>query len=44
MEAVNRPKPPKYPYERSTNCSRWAGDVQVSEKEITAIASFHKMK
>lgn len=33
-------KPPKYLCERCTNCCRWPGDVKVSDKEITAIASF----
>jgi hypothetical protein len=32
--------PPKYLCQRCTNCCRWPGDVKVSEKEITAIASF----
>jgi Fe-S-cluster containining protein len=36
-------KPPKYLCERCTNCCRWPGDVKVSDKEITAIASFLKM-
>jgi len=35
--------PPKYLCERCTNCCRWPGDVKVSDKEITAIASFLKM-
>jgi hypothetical protein len=44
MEAANRTKPPKYLYERCTNCCRWAGEVKASEKEITAIASFLKVE
>jgi Fe-S-cluster containining protein len=32
--------PQKYLCERCTNCCRWPGDVKVSDKEITAIASF----
>ena len=44
MEAVNRTKPLKYVCERCTDCCRWAGDLNVSEKEITAIPSFLKMK
>jgi len=36
--------PPKYLCERCTNCCRWPGDVKVSEKEITAIASFLKVE
>jgi len=36
-------KPPKYLCERCTNCCRWPGDVKVSDREITAIASFLKM-
>ena len=35
--------PPKYLCERCTNCCRWPGDVKVSDKEITAIASFLEM-
>ncbi|MEI7693350.1 MAG: YkgJ family cysteine cluster protein [Verrucomicrobiota bacterium] len=37
-------KPPKYLCERCTNCCRWPGDVKVSDSEISAIASFLKMK
>ena len=37
-------KPPKYLCERCTNCCRWPGDVKVSDAEISAIASFLKMK
>ena len=37
-------KPPKYLCERCTNCFRWPGDVKVSDAEISAIASFLKMK
>ena len=44
MEAGKRTKPPKYLCERCTNCCRWPGDVKVSEKEITAIASFLKIE
>jgi len=37
-------KPPKYLCERCTNCCRWPGDVKVSDVEISAIASFIKIK
>ena len=37
-------KPPKYLCERCTNCCRWPGDVKVSDSEISAIASFLKIK
>jgi Fe-S-cluster containining protein len=37
-------KPPKYLCERCTNFCRWPGDVKVSDSEISAIASFLKMK
>ena len=36
-------KPPKSLCERCTNCCRWPGDVKVSDKEITSIASYLKM-
>jgi len=37
-------KPPKYLCERCTNCCRWPGDVKVSDSEISAIATFLKIK
>ncbi|HCP05661.1 MAG TPA: hypothetical protein DIT30_00315 [Verrucomicrobiales bacterium] len=44
LNPVTKKNPPKYLCQRCTNCCRWPGDVKVSEKEISAIASFLEME